>query len=102
VKQALCTLEYTAVVGAIFNDFFLNPTKTVMITRSNIQVYEQQLKKLLSIFDRWYNETTTSSRKYSSRLPRSAFYAQVFLGFLNTVGWFVPGPQVGDCDGIAF
>jgi hypothetical protein len=54
VKSALNTLEYTSVVGAIFNDFFLN--SRAQITRDNIDQVETEMKDLLSFFDKWFDE----------------------------------------------
>jgi hypothetical protein len=46
-------LEYSSVVGAIFNDFFLN--SEVKIKRDNIDAYEAMIKTFVGDFyDQWY------------------------------------------------
>jgi hypothetical protein len=53
IRSCLNTLEYSTVVGAIFNDFFLN--SKVMITRDNIDAHEAMIKTFVDDFyDRWY------------------------------------------------
>ena len=53
IQSSLNTLEYTSVVGAIFNDFFLN--SKVMITRDNIDSCEKMIKTFVGDFyDQWY------------------------------------------------
>ena len=54
IRASLCTLQYTAAVGAIFNDFFMD--RTVKITRENIQFYEDQMKDVLKFYDAWQEE----------------------------------------------
>ncbi|KAI2499323.1 hypothetical protein MHU86_15167 [Fragilaria crotonensis] len=53
IRSALNTLEYTSVVGAIFNDFFLN--REVTITKDNIDAHEAMIKTFVDEFyDKWY------------------------------------------------
>lgn len=59
IKSALNTLEYTSVVGAIFNEFFLN--SKVMITQDNINAYESTIKAFVDEFyDQWYKSLDAS------------------------------------------
>ncbi len=54
IRSCLNTLEYSSVVGAIFNDFFLN--SKVMITRDNIDAYEAMIKTFVGDFyDQWFD-----------------------------------------------
>ena len=53
IQSSLNTLEYCSVMGAIFNDFFLN--SKVTITRENIDAYDAMIKRFVSnFFDPWY------------------------------------------------
>jgi hypothetical protein len=64
LQSALNTLEYTCVVGAIFNEFFLN--SEVRVTLDNIEQSEKNMMELLGFFDKWYEEEPnepTSARK---------------------------------------
>ncbi|KAI2494045.1 hypothetical protein MHU86_20488 [Fragilaria crotonensis] len=62
IRSCLNTLEYTSVVGAIFNDFFLN--SKVMITRDNIDAYETTMKTFVgNFYDRWYDSIDPSETR---------------------------------------
>jgi hypothetical protein len=50
-QATLNCLEYTSVMGAIFNDFLMN--RFVRITPENIEDYEAKMKELLLYYNKW-------------------------------------------------
>lgn len=54
VKAEDNMLEYTSVLGTIFNDFLMDCNIT--ITRSNVEDWERKMNNVLGFYERWHDE----------------------------------------------
>jgi hypothetical protein len=95
VQSALNTFEYTSVVGAMFNEFFLNAD--VRVTTNNIDDYEKDMMDLLGFYDRWNDEDSQEANMGNRR--RNFISATTYKNMQSSIrGFFCRRPGLKERD----
>ena len=68
IKASLQTLLYVTVCGAIFNKFLMD--RRTIVSRTNIEGHESDMKELLSFYDTWSEEVEVSKHDPNQFISR--------------------------------